>query len=108
MLEPAGTGKTTLLNVSERHMSAGVSLEFLNRAFALVVFKLLHDPVRVAAVSSHHWVIRLQDRLTNGQGPFVVGAGTGRSPRSASTVPSSFCRSAAPAVIWTIGGLVDG
>jgi pilus assembly protein CpaF len=50
-----GTGKTTLLNISERHMSAGVSPEFLNRACALVVVKLLHDPVQVAAVGSHHW-----------------------------------------------------
>lgn len=87
-----GTSNVRLLNVSERHMSAGVSLEFLHRACALVVFKLLHDPVQVAAVGSHHWVIRPQDRRINGQGPFVVGAGTGRSPRSASTGPSSFCR----------------
>jgi hypothetical protein len=92
MMGRHAAGRTTLLNVSERHMSAGVSLEFLHRACALVVFKLLHDPVQVAAVGSHHWVIRPQDRRINGQGPFVVGAGTGRSPRSASTGPSSFCR----------------
>jgi hypothetical protein len=80
-------GRTTLLNVSERHMSAGVGLEFLNRACALVAFKLLHDPIQVAAVGSHYWVIRLQDRLINGQGPFVVGAGPAGSPRPAGTVP---------------------
>jgi hypothetical protein len=71
-------GTTTLLNVTERHMSAGVSLEFLNRACALVVFKLLQDPVQVAAVGSHHRVIWPQDRRINGQGPFVVGAGAGQ------------------------------
>jgi hypothetical protein len=51
----SAAGTIRLLNISERHMSAGVSPEFLNRACALVVVKLLHDPVQVAAVGSHHW-----------------------------------------------------
>jgi hypothetical protein len=86
MLEPVGTGKTTLLNVRERHLSISHELPV---ALAHLTTRLLHGMVEVVAEGDHGVV---GSGLANLQGALVVGAASVRSPRSAGTVPRLLCR----------------
>jgi pilus assembly protein CpaF len=83
-----GTGKTTLLNVLERHLSVSHELPI---AFALLTTKLLGSMVEIVAEGGHRGVLgrRVAWPISMARSWWVRAPA--RSTRSASTVPRLLC-----------------